>query len=149
MQIILKEFSQLTANELYAILQLRIEVFVVEQNCVYQDLDNKDQVSHHLCIWNDNHELIATCRIVPRTISYHDYVSIGRVVTRLDVRKHGYGKILMVEAIKTCKTLFTHEKIKISAQSYLLKFYSELGFESTGEEYLEDGIPHTAMVYRA
>jgi ElaA protein len=140
-----KHFDQLTINELYHLLQLRSEVFVVEQNCVYQDIDDKDRQGFHLLGFIDS-QLVACARILPKGISYTDYCSIGRVCTKQIHRQLGLGKILMQNAILHCHELYPNTKIKISAQSYLLKFYTELGFEAIGEEYLEDDIPHRAMI---
>ena len=140
-----KHFDQLTLDELYHLLQLRSEVFVVEQNCVYQDIDNKDRHGFHLLGFIDS-QLVACARILPKGISYSDYCSIGRVCTKQTHRQLGLGKELMQQAILHCHELYLDTKIKISAQSYLLKFYTELGFEAIGEEYLEDEIPHRAMI---
>ena len=140
-----KHFDQLTLDELYHLLQLRSEVFVVEQNCVYQDIDDKDRPGFHLLGFIDS-QLVACARILPKGISYSDYCSIGRVCTKQTHRKFGYGKKLVEQAILHCHELYPDTKIKISAQSYLLKFYTELGFEAIGEEYLEDEIPHRAMI---
>jgi ElaA protein len=138
-------FQQLSATQLYAIMQLRNEVFVVEQNCVYQEADGKDASAMHLCGYDSDNILIAYSRVLPIGISYNNYCSIGRVVVAANARKHNYGKLLMHEAIAYCKANF-EARIKISAQQYLLKFYSELGFVAVGESYLEDGIPHIGML---
>ena len=140
-----KHFDQLTLDELYQLLQLRSEVFVVEQNCIYQDIDNKDRQAYNLLGYKEN-QLVAYARILPKNISYPDYCSIGRVCTKQTNRQLGLGKELMQQAILHCQELYLDTKIKISAQSYLLKFYTELGFEAIGEEYLEDDIPHRAMI---
>jgi len=140
-----KHFDQLTLDELYQLLQLRSEVFVVEQNCIYQDIDNKDRQAYHLLGYKEN-QLVTYARILPKNISYPDYCSIGRVCTKQTNRQLGLGKELMQQAILHCQELYLDTKIKISAQSYLLKFYTELGFEAIGEEYLEDDIPHRAMI---
>ncbi len=140
---VFKKFDELVAAELYAIIQLRNEVFVVEQNCVYQDADDKDQKSYHLAGW-DGEILVAYTRIIPPGISYTQ-ASIGRVVTSTKYRKTGVGKILMQESISKAFNLFNCTEIKIGAQVYLTKFYESLGFFKTGNEYLEDGIPHIEM----
>ncbi len=145
MEFSIKHFDQLTALELYRILQLRALVFVVEQNCPYQDLDEKDLPSYHLCIY-DGERLVALTRIVPPGISYPDYASIGRVVSHPDYRRSGAGKVIMQKSILKCLELFPGKDIKISAQSYLIPFYQSFGFVSVGEEYLEDQIPHQAMI---
>ncbi|MEO6228913.1 MAG: GNAT family N-acetyltransferase [Ferruginibacter sp.] len=136
-------FNELTVDELYAIITLRNEVFVVEQNCVYQDADNKDQISFHLSGWH-NDELIAYCRILPPGISYEE-ASIGRVVTSPAYRNTGSGKELMKMAIEKTLQQFNCKTIVISAQLYLNKFYTALSFVQIGEPYLEDNIPHIKM----
>lgn len=141
-----KKFEELSLEELYKIIELRQEVFVVEQNCVYQDLDNKDQDSWHLMGWNDEKQLVAYLRLMPEGLSYADHASIGRVVTAQKVRKQGAGKELMKRALEVAEKLFPKCTLKISAQVYLLKFYNSFGFEAVGAEYLEDGIPHIAMI---
>ena len=139
-----KKFDVLTPNELYTILQLRSEVFVVEQNCAYQDADGKDPYAHHLMCWKD-HQLIAYTRILPPEISYVES-SIGRVVTSPTVRKSGIGKILMRKSIETARSLYPQAFIKIGAQLYLKQFYESFSFIQTSEIYLEDGIPHIEML---
>ena len=139
-----KKFDELTPHELYAILQLRNEVFVVEQNCVFQDADNKDQPSFHLMGWSDN-ELVAYTRLVPPKIAY-DEPSIGRVVTSLSLRKTGIGRELMERSIEKTKELFGRTPIKLGAQLYLKKFYESLGFIQSSDIYLEDGIEHIEMI---
>jgi len=142
-----KAFQELSLDQLYAIMNLRQEVFVVEQDCPYIDADNKDQDSYHLMGWNENNKLVAYTRLVPKGISYNDYISIGRVITSMSIRKQGVGIELMKKSIDKIRDLFGEEEpIKISAQVYLLRFYTSLGFEKKGEDYLEDGIPHTAMI---
>ena len=141
-----KPFAELTPAELYAAMALRQEVFIVEQNCPYLDADGKDLQSWHLLGRDEAGKLLAYVRILPIGISYPEYPSIGRVVTSPAARGKGYGKELMEVAIETLYRLFGPSPIKIGAQTYLLKFYESLGFRSTGEEYLEDGIPHTKMV---
>ncbi len=142
-----KAFDALTLTELYDLMHLRQEVFIVEQNCPYQDADNMDQVSEHILAYdNDNKGLIACARIVPRILPDKKYVSIGRVISKGAHRGTGLGKKLMQYAIKVCKDLHPKEHIKISAQVYALGFYSNLGFVATGPEYLEDDIPHRAMI---
>ncbi|MBK7559830.1 MAG: GNAT family N-acetyltransferase [Chitinophagaceae bacterium] len=141
---IFKSFDELTAKELYAILQLRNEVFVVEQNCVYQDADGKDLHSMHLCGWVAG-KLAAYTRIIPPGISYTE-ASIGRVVTSPAYRNTGAGRQLMEESIRLTFSEFKGTRIRIGAQVYLTGFYSSLGFIQTGEEYLEDGILHIEMI---
>jgi ElaA protein len=142
---ILKKFDDLTPYDLYSILQLRNEVFVVEQNCVYQDADDKDQSSYHLTGWI-NDRLVAYTRLLPKGVAYEDYVSIGRVVTSPSARGSGIGKELIQRSIEQANTLFGDIPIKIGAQIYLKKFYSELGFQQTGDVYFEDGIEHIEMI---
>ena len=141
---ILKKFEDLTSFELYAIMQLRNEVFVVEQNCVYQDADGKDLHSLHLCGWVAG-KLAAYTRIIPPGISYPE-ASIGRVVTSPAYRNTGAGRQLMEESIRLTFSEFKGTRIRIGAQLYLTGFYSSLGFIQTGEEYLEDGILHIEMI---
>ena len=139
-----KKFEELTPAELYAILKLRSEVFVVEQNCVYLDADGKDAGSYHFCGWLNNELLVAYTRLMPPGSSYKD-ASIGRVVTAAAHRKEGYGKKLRQRSIKKCFDLFDTPSITIGAQQYLTQFYQDLGFKQVGEPYLEDGIPHIKM----
>jgi ElaA protein len=140
----LKTFNDLTANELYHILRLRSEVFVVEQNCVFLDADNKDQVAHHYMCWGEN-ELLAYTRLLPAGFAY-EYVSIGRVVTSPRARSLGIGKLLMRQSIDECVKLFNADIIKIGAQLYLKKFYESFGFTQSSEIYVEDGIDHIEML---
>jgi len=140
----LKKFDELTPLELYSILRLRNEVFVVEQNCVFQDADNKDQASYHLMGWN-NEMLIAYSRIIPAGIVY-DLPSIGRVVTSPEARRNGTGKKLMKESIESVKKLFGNVSIKLGAQLYLKDFYESFQFMQSSGIYLEDGIEHIEMV---
>ena len=142
---IYKSFNELTVEELYAILQLRNEVFSVEQNCVYQDADDKDQPAFHLCGWDEN-KLAAYCRILPKGISY-DHPAIGRVVTSPKYRQGGHGKEMMQLAIKKTIKEFNDPFISISAQLYLKKFYQSIGFVQVSDEYPEDGIPHIKMQF--
>lgn len=138
-----KKFDDLNVHELYAILQLRAKVFVVEQNCPYQDLDDTDKKSWHL-YGEKNGKIVAYARLIPQNINYPE-ASIGRVVVDPSVRGKNVGRELMTNGITKCEELFKSNKITISAQSYLKKFYNELGFKETGEEYLEDNIPHMKM----
>jgi ElaA protein len=138
-------FKELSVEELYAILQLRNEVFVVEQNCVYQDTDSKDASSFHLS-GREGVNLVAYCRILPPGVSY-SAASIGRVVSSPNYRNKGYGRELMNKAIIHTLTQFNCNTIKISAQLYLQKFYEQLGFRQMSDSYLEDNIPHIEMLY--
>ena len=141
---ILKKFGELSNDELYAILRLRAEVFVVEQNCAFQDLDDKDQASYHL-MGIEQGKLVAYTRLVPAGISYN-IPSIGRVVTSPGSRGNGLGKLLMEKSIEVATQLFGKTPIKIGAQLYLRKFYSEFGFVQSSDVYLEDGIEHIEMI---
>src|SRR5213595_1931112 len=141
---LLKKFDELTPQELYSILQLRNEVFVVEQNCVFQDADDKDQNSYHLMGFINN-KLVAYTRLVPPGEIYQE-PSIGRVVTSPSVRKSGAGRELMNQSINEVYNLFGNRPIKIGAQLYLKGFYNSLGFQQVGDVYLEDGIEHIYMV---
>lgn len=140
-----KTYEALTKDELYDLLQLRIEVFVIEQECPYQDADGKDQNSIH--VWTNNAEgqPIAYLRIVAPGVSYAE-PSIGRVVTKDTHRKGGLGRELMNQGIAECLEVYPDQTIRISAQEYLLGFYTSLGFEQVGEMYLEDDIPHLEMI---
>ncbi len=142
--IITKTFSELSTLQLYAVLQLRSEVFVVEQDCVYQDIDDKDQKALHV-IGLKNEKIIAYTRIF-KPGNYFPKASIGRVVVAKNERAYGYGYQIMEDSIQTIKKRFNQTTIKISAQTYLKDFYNTLGFQQVGDSYLEDGIPHIAMV---
>lgn len=144
---ILKSFDELTNFELYAILRLRCEVFVVEQNCPYLDEDNKDQDSFHLMGWNGD-LLAAYTRIIPAGITFNN-ASIGRVATSPQARGIGVGRQLMEVSIAKLYELFGLVDIEIGAQLYLKKFYESLGFKRTSEMYLEDGIEHIEMIKTA
>ena len=139
-----KKFDALTPYELYAILQLRSEVFGVEQNCVYQDMDNKDQVCFHMMCW-ENNALVAYTRLVPPGVSYTE-PSIGRVVTSRDMRRCGLGRTLVEKSIAEILKLYGQTAIKIGAQLYLKKFYESFDFEQSGDVYDEDGISHIHMI---
>jgi len=125
---------------------LRQEVFVVEQNCPYLDADGKDFSSWHLMGHDDDGNLMAYARLLPQGASYENYTSIGRVLTASTHRHKGLGLALMKAALDNMERLFPGEKIKVSAQTYLQKFYENFGFVISGPEYLEDGIPHYPMV---
>ncbi|MEO6682626.1 MAG: GNAT family N-acetyltransferase [Ginsengibacter sp.] len=130
--------------ELYKILQLRNEVFIVEQNCPYLDCDEKDFVAHHLCGWQDN-RLVAYSRVLPPGISFAGKASIGRVLTALSVRRHQLGKELMTRSIREVYNLYGQVNIAISAQYYLKRFYESFSFAQISDIYLEDDIPHIRM----
>lgn len=139
-----KKFNELTVFELYDILRLRTEIFVVEQNCVYQDMDGKDEFALHI-IGKKDGKTVAYTRCFPPGISYKE-AAIGRVVVEKNQRKYGYGHDIMKASKAAIKEVFKTEKIKLSAQAYLIKFYQSHGFNTIGEGYLEDGIPHIAMI---
>lgn len=139
------EFNEFTPQGLYDVMKLRTDVFVVEQTCAYSELDNKDQVSKHFCGYNPEGELVAYTRILPPGISYTE-ASIGRVVVAESARDKKYGKVLMKLSIDITQNLYPEADIRIGAQCYLEKFYTDLGFNTKSEPYLEDGIPHIEMV---
>lgn len=136
-------FSELSAQQMYDILQLRSEVFVVEQDCVYQDIDGHDDAAYHVLFYDDT-SLVAYSRILPPG-AYFDELSIGRVIVKGTHRSQKLGHELMKVSITFSLHAFPKSIIKISAQQYLIKFYESHGFVITGDGYLEDGIPHIAM----
>lgn len=149
MALIIKQYPDLTLDELYELLQFRQEVFVVEQDCPYLDADGeKDKLSWHLWLTEDKGRMIAYCRVLPEGLGYSDHVAIGRVISRLDQRRKGAGKHIMMEAVGWILDQWPSASIKISAQCYLDRFYTDLGFVKSGEEYLEDDIPHQAMILK-
>lgn len=139
-----KSFTELTNEELYKIIQLRIEVFSVEQNVVYQDCDDKDFCCYHLMAFN-NTTLVAYSRILPLGIAYKNAASIGRVVTSPASRKQNLGKQLITKSLENILALFGNVPVTISAQLYLQKFYENFSFIVQGESYLEDNILHIEM----
>jgi len=141
---IVKAFQDLSVNELYDLLKLRSEVFVVEQNCVFLDQDDKDQKCYHLMLYLEN-QLVGYSRLVPAGLSYQE-MAIGRVVTSPKERGTGLGRMVMELSIHYCEKLFEVGDIRLGAQTYALGFYSSLGFVSDGEPYDEDGIEHVEMV---
>ncbi|WP_033959491.1 GNAT family N-acetyltransferase [Psychroserpens jangbogonensis] len=143
-EIKVKTFQELTTQELYNILQLRSEVFVVEQDCVYQDIDGKDQNALHVIGYKDEN-VVAYTRIF-KPGYYFNEASIGRVVVKDSERQHKYGYDIMNASIKAIKSHYQVNTIKVSAQTYLKRFYNNLEFFEVGEEYLEDGIPHIGML---
>lgn len=140
----LKAFDALSLQELYSILQIRNAVFIVEQNCAYQDVDNKDLEAYHLFYTKDN-AMLAYCRILAPGSSYKE-VSIGRVLTVKSARNLGLGRVLMEKSILFIKEKWPRQNIKISAQEYLETFYQGFGFKAQGAAYLEDNIPHVSML---
>lgn len=143
-EIFVKSYKELTKKELYNILKLRSEVFVVEQNCVYQDIDSKDQKAYHVFL-KIGEQIKGYTRIF-KSGDYFEYSSIGRVVVSKKERKRNNGSELILASIRAIEEKFNERKIKISAQKHLEKFYNTFGFISVGKDYLEDGIPHIAMV---
>ncbi len=146
MEILVKTFDELTIYELHDLLKLRSDVFVVEQDCVYPDIDGKDQKGLHV-MGKKEGKIVAYTRCFPPGY-YFDQAAIGRVVVDAGERTHGYGHDIMNASIKAVQDAYGTKEIKLSAQTYLTRFYTSLGFEPIGEEYLEDGIPHIAMVKR-
>ena len=140
-----KHFSELSTDELYDILRLRAEIFVVEQDCVYNDLDELDKEATHQ-FFRKNGKIIAYARLLKPGTRFHVY-SIGRVVVKQSERGTGLGIQLMTEAKKYMDNVWGATRIKVSAQKYLRKFYEDLGFKVVTDEYLEDGIPHLGMLY--
>jgi ElaA protein len=145
MQWIVKTFEELTTTELYSLLRLRSEVFIVEQVCAFQDLDDSDQLGVHVMGYDADQELVAYTRLFGPGIKY-DMASIGRVVTSKKVRGSGAGRELMEYSIAMVEVRFGKVPIKIGAQQYLQKFYTSLGFVQSSEMYMEDGIPHIEMI---
>lgn len=140
----IKHFKDLSIDEFHDLVALRIEVFVIEQDCPYQDLDGKDKVAFHLLI-SDKKKIIGTTRILPAGVSYEE-VSIGRVVVAQSHRMLKIGHLLMEKSLEFVYNKFGMIDIKLSAQKHLERYYNHHGFLSTGKEYLEDGIPHVEMI---
>ncbi len=141
-----KTFGELSALELYKLLQIRVAVFIIEQDCIYQDLDDTDQKAVHL--WaEENGQVIAYCRLFDKGIKY-DEAFIGRVLTAKNRRKEKLGRQLMKRAIEIIESQFKTAEIRISAQDYLIRFYEDFGFVATDKKYLEDNLPHTEMFRR-
>lgn len=146
MEWFVKNWTEVTRDELYAFSKLRIDVFVVEQDCPYPEFDDKDQLSLHLWAVHEG-EVIAYLRILPQGVSYPE-AAIGRVVVSESHRGSGLGRALMLRGIEAIRRFYGEQIIRISAQQYLISFYNDLGFKEEGEGYLEDGIPHIQMVWR-
>lgn len=142
-------FDQLSLRQLYEVLALRTDVFIVEQNCPFHDTDGKDMVAWHCLGYDPNGTLVAYTRLFDVGLSFEGYVSIGRVATARQVRGQGVGQELMRFSLQKCTELFGNQPIKIGAQKYLLRFYESFGFASIGKDYLEDGIPHAIMIRSA
>lgn len=144
MQFIIKKFDELTTKELYAIAKLRSEVFVLEQQCLYLDLDDKDYESLHL-YFKINDEIIAYCRILPKNLSFEN-IGIGRVLTKKTYRKQGIARQLLLKTIDYIHNNLHEDNISIAAQYYLKDFYKSLGFKIVSDIYLDDGIEHINML---
>lgn len=142
----IKKFNELNIEEIYKILALRNEIFIVEQECAYLDCDDKDLNSYHL-FSEENGEIVAYLRILEKGVSY-DEISIGRVAVKKSYRGKGISRKMMQKAIEFIENNLSENTIKIQAQAYLLDFYSSLGFKAVSEEYLEDNIPHIDMIYK-
>ena len=141
----IKKFSDLTLDEMYDSLYLRTEVFVVEQKCYYQEVDNSDKVSYHIFAKDSEGTIVAYARILPAGISF-DEVSIGRVVVDKNYRGQGLSRELVKRTLDFIKNEFNEKVIQISAQEYLINFYKSFGFEINSDVYLEDNIPHIDMI---
>ena len=142
MKLIVKRFEELTAQELYEIFRLRVEVFVVEQMCIYQEVDGKDKHAYHVWLEEDG-QILAYLRVLDAGVSY-DEVSIGRVIAAK--RRQGYGSRIVAEGIRVAKEKLGARAIRIEAQTYARSLYEKLGFVQTSEEFLDDGIPHIQML---
>ncbi|MFT7344532.1 MAG: ElaA protein [Lentimonas sp.] len=140
-----KRFDELSLDEFHDVIQLRIQVFVVEQDCPYQDLDGLDKKTHHVLGTDDKGNILATARILPPGLSYPQ-IAIGRVVVDERLRKSGQGHELMKQTLGFIEQLYGKNDLILSAQKHLEKYYEAHGFLSTGKEYLEDGIPHVQMI---
>lgn len=143
MEIIVKKFEELSSYQLYEILKIRAAVFVVEQNCVYQDLDDVDFDAYHVCFY-ENKQLVAYLRVVDKGKRL-DEVSVGRVISLK--RRCGVGSELLRIGLAVAKDKFSARKVKVGAQTYAKAFYQQVGFRQISDEYLEDGIPHIYMLY--
>lgn len=140
-----KAFNELSVEELYQIMRLRLKVFVDEQNCcAYEELDNRDSKCYHLFTYGEDEKVVAYCRILPPGLAYEE-TSIGRVVVDQAYRRNKLGFEMMEQAIEFIGTILKEEAIKISAQTYVVEFYKSLGFKVISEEYLEENIPHVKM----
>ncbi len=146
MEVVVKTFQELSVAELYKMLQLRSDIFVVEQDCVFLDPDDRDQKALHVLGWEGS-ELVAYSRVFGPG-DYFKAASIGRVAVKMEFRGLGLGIQIMQASMKAVEARFKTSHIALSAQKYLEQFYADLGFEREGEQYLEDGIPHVRMVLR-
>ena len=144
----IKKFNELRLKELHDIYLFRQEIFIVEQECAYLDTDGFDPMAYHLFIKNDEGKVIAYSRLIPPAIQYEGFVAIGRVAVKREYRKKGWARKIMEESIHLAKKRYSGYAIKISAQCYLQKFYESMHFSVVGDSYLEDGIPHIAMIMK-
>jgi len=142
---IVKSFKALTIEEYHAILHLRTAVFVVEQNCPYQEVDEKDPLSYHLFGKNEKGEVVAVTRIIPKGISYPE-VAIGRVAIKKEYRGKGLADELMLETLHFIESKWGKQNVRISAQEHLINYYEKHDFKQVGKMYLEDDIPHVEML---
>ncbi len=142
-----KRFNELLPDEIYSILSVREEVFVVEQTCIYRDIDGLDKSAWHLFTKDERGEIIAYLRLLDPGLKYHE-PSLGRVLTTKKVRGTGMGRLLLADAMERAKELYPTGKIRISAQEHLIKFYGDFGFGVVGEPYDEDGIQHIEMLLK-
>lgn len=143
----LRTWDALTLDELYALMQFRQEVFIVEQDCPYLDADGRDPEAQHMWLANEQGRILAYCRLLSPDTAYAGEASIGRVISRQSHRGQGLGRRIMEEALRQSAALWPDVPIHISAQCYLEAFYTSLGFRGVGDTYLEDNIPHRAMIY--
>lgn len=143
----LKQFNELTLSELYQILKSRVDIFVVEQECPYPEIDGIDPECIHL-FKKDQDKIVAYARLVPKDILY-PYPSIGRIIVDLDYRKFGYGRELLNRAISVITEEWGEKEIKLHGQVYLREFYQSFGFQEVSDPYLEDGIPHVDMIRKS
>ncbi|OHW63477.1 putative acyltransferase [Andreesenia angusta] len=146
MYLSIKKFDELSTRELYDILKKREEVFIVEQKCPYPDCDGKDLESYHM-LYKDGEKLVGYLRILPKGLSY-DEISLGRILIDSSYREQKLGSRMVKKALEFVETVLCENRVRISAQLYLLNFYSSLGFESVGSPYEEDWIPHIEMLYK-
>lgn len=147
MRVEVKHYNELSLSEFHDLVALRIQVFVIEQECPYQDLDGKDKEAFHVILRDEKGSIIGTTRILPKDVSYPE-IAIGRVVVDENNRHLKLGHKLMEESLAFINKEYGPQNVKLSAQTHLKNFYSAHGFNSTGKEYLEDGIPHTEMLLK-
>lgn len=142
MNLIVKCFNELTTEQLYAIYKLRVDVFVVEQNCAYQEIDKADRYSYHVWLEDEQHQIIAYARVIPAGMTFPT-VSIGRVIAA--DRRKGYGTQIVNHAIAVARKQYDPDMIIIEAQVYAKGLYEKCGFIQSSDPFLEDGIPHVQM----